>query len=129
MRRGRERRFSSLTQFGLTAENTLLTRLKAYPSLSPSLALSSPSLRSPQEIKGCHYVSLTPEKVSQPYLITFSSDCAKLIGIDLKDISSELFVSGFAGNTLFPGLDSPYATVYGCHSFGTWFGQLGWLFS
>lgn len=26
---------------------------------------------------------------------------------------------------MLPGLDRPYCTVYGCHSYGQWFGQLG----
>ena len=47
--------------------------------------------------------------------------------MDLTDIDQkkEKFARIFAGNELASGLDEPYCTIYGCHCYGSWFGQLG----
>ena len=43
----------------------------------------------------------------------------------ISEFNKKEFVEAFSGNTLLPGLDTPYCTIYGCHSYGQWFGQLG----
>ena len=43
----------------------------------------------------------------------------------ISEFKKREFVEAFSGNTLLPGLDTPYCTIYGCHSYGQWFGQLG----
>ncbi|RYH05535.1 hypothetical protein EON65_44435 [archaeon] len=78
-----------------------------------------------RQVTKAHYTFVLPEPVPQPTLITYSEDCAKLLNLDLNEISRPDFTLLFAGNKLFPHLDQPYCTVYGCHSGGQWFGQLG----
>jgi hypothetical protein len=115
-----QRKLSSLSHFGLTAENSLITKLIPYQGIT--------SINSylPQQLHHCHYVFIKPEKViKNPTVIYSSLDCMKLIGLDINERTTDLYCSAFVGNILLPGLDQPYATLYGCHSYGTWFGQLG----
>eukprot|EP01031_Cornospumella_fuschlensis_P028800 gene28799-34767_t len=79
----------------------------------------------PRQVTKAHYTKVLPEPVPHPTLLAYSQDCAKLLNLDLNEVSSSEFVSVFAGNKLAPNLDQPYCTVYGCHSGGQWFGQLG----
>jgi hypothetical protein len=113
------RHLSSLLRFGETAENSLIDKLVPFEGKISSLSL-------PQQIHHCHYVFVKPEQqIENPSLVYSSNDCARIIGIQKEDVKTDLFVSAFVGNILLPGLDRPYATLYGCHSYGTWFGQLG----
>ena len=66
------------------------------------------------------------EPVPSPYFVIASSICAQDVGLDPKVISSdaENFVQVFSGNKMLPGFEA-YCTVYGCHCYGQWFGQLG----
>ena len=114
------RYLSSLMRFGLSSENTLTQRLIPYDILSKPI-----NIRLPRQINRCHYIFVEPEKIQNPYLVCVSEDCMKLLGIDTLEANSDLFKSAFCGNILLPGLDRPYASLYGCHSYGTWFGQLG----
>jgi uncharacterized protein YdiU (UPF0061 family) len=107
-------------RFGLSAENTLCHILIPY-----DLSSNPINIRLPRQISRCHYISVDPEKIQEPYFVCVSKSCLELIGIDISEADSDLFKSAFSGNFLLPGLDRPYATLYGCHSYGTWFGQLG----
>ena len=49
----------------------------------------------------------------------------RMIGLNPEELSNPIFTDAMAGNVTLPGLDVAYATVYGCHSYGQWFGQLG----
>jgi len=79
----------------------------------------------PHNVKGAHISNVLPEPVSNPYLIANSVPCADSLNLCTSELTTPQFVSLFSGNSLLPGLDQPFCTNYGCHSFGTWFGQLG----
>ena len=66
-----------------------------------------------------------PETVKSPYFVAASSSCAMMLGLDPDEFSTEEFVSLFSGNYLPEGFSTPWASVYGCHCYGQWFGQLG----
>lgn len=78
-----------------------------------------------REVHHVHYTTVFPEKVPAPYVIGVSRRCAEALEMNLEDLESDHFANAFSGNTLLPGLDKPWASVYGCHCYGSWFGQLG----
>jgi uncharacterized protein YdiU (UPF0061 family) len=111
----------SLLTFGNSAANTLIKTLR-----SESPLLNHDFIRS-REVKHAHFTFVAAETPKTcPKIISASQNCARLVGIAPEDINSTTFCDAFCGNTLLPGLDRPYSTVYGCHSFGSWFGQLGY---
>ena len=63
--------------------------------------------------------------MKSPHFVAASSSCASILGLDTSALSTDDFVSLFSGNALLEGFDTPWATVYGCHCYGQWFGQLG----
>ncbi len=65
-----------------------------------------------------------PTPVSNPSLVSASSEAAELIDLTAKDTTSSNFVNTFSGNQLLDGMQ-PYAMCYGGHQFGNWAGQLG----
>lgn len=79
----------------------------------------------PRTVKAAHFTCVLPEKVAHPYLVAVSKACMLSLNIDPTEAEKPNFVQVFSGNELMPGMDKPYCTVYGCHSFGQWFGQLG----
>jgi len=79
----------------------------------------------PRQVKRVHYTPVLPESVPSPYFISASSSCAEMLELDPDEFAKVEFAKAFVGNTLLTGLDTPYATVYGCHCYGNWFGQLG----
>lgn len=72
-----------------------------------------------------------PSPLPDPYWVAFSSDAAKLIGLELDKTGypeDPQWLSLLAGNTLsVKGIQylEPLATVYSGHQFGVWAGQLG----
>ena len=78
-----------------------------------------------RQVYRAHFTPVQPEKVKAPYLVASSSRCAESLGLDEDSILTQAFVDAFSGNKLPPGLDDPWASVYGCHCYGNWFGQLG----
>ncbi len=62
-----------------------------------------------------------------PYVVGFSEDTARLLGLDpaIRDLPG--FAELFCGNSTpsWPRDAHPYATVYSGHQFGVWAGQLG----
>lgn len=79
----------------------------------------------PRTVKKAHYTVVLPEPVPNPKLLAFSPSCALSVGLDPDEKDNPLCASIFSGNKLAPQLDQPYCSVYGCHSHGQWFGQLG----
>lgn len=79
----------------------------------------------PRQVYHAHYTPVRPAGARAPYLVATSPSCAMSLNLDTAQLETEEFLSAMAGNTLLPGLDQPYCTVYGCHCYGTWFGQLG----
>ncbi|GLC40033.1 hypothetical protein PLESTB_001518300 [Pleodorina starrii] len=69
------------------------------------------------------HVSPTPP-AGLPYLISYSSQVARLVGLDPTECERPEFPLLMAGAAPLPG-SRPYAGCYGGHQFGVWAGQLG----
>ena len=108
-----------LHEFGKRGDNTFIAYLKEDTTQSDP--------RTPRQIFHAHYTKVKPEPVPTPTFIAASSACAETLGLDPKEIDRDpqTFANAFAGNELLPGLDDPYCSNYGCHCYGTYFGQLG----
>ncbi len=110
-------------------DNTLQKYLIPEYHLDNIESLVNGSKIRPHQVKNAHYTVVLPEPVPKPSLVSVSHSLAKDLGLSLtsEDITSpdSDLVQVMSGNRLIPGLDRPYATVYGCHSHGHWFGQLG----
>jgi hypothetical protein len=109
----------SLNEFGYLSNTTRKYLLKE------DVELKDGSKIFPRQVKKVHFTEVLPEPVAAPYPIAASKSCAALLELNLKELSTDAFTQLFSGNKLVAGLDVPYATVYGCHSHGQWFGQLG----
>jgi uncharacterized protein YdiU (UPF0061 family) len=109
-----------LSSFG-TAQNTLTKYL--VPEAGAEL-LSGDKVK-PRQVTNAHYTPVLPEPVPDPTFVAGSPSCAVMLGLSPSELATPRFAKAFSGNELLPGLDRPYATVYGCHCYGTWFGQLG----
>lgn len=80
-----------------------------------------------REVRNAHFCFVSPKPAPYPYIISISSHLANTIGLDLhNDTNYEIFCNVVSGNVTLPGLNSPYATIYGGNSFGQWHGQLGY---
>ena len=108
-----------LREFGKRGDNSFITYLKEDTTSSDP--------RAPRQIFHAHYTKVKPEPVPTPSFIAASTACAVALGLDPKEIDrdQQAFANAFAGNDLLPGLDDPYCSNYGCHCYGTYFGQLG----
>lgn len=109
----------SLDQFGV-GTNTFTKYL-----VGDDVELKNGSQMYPKQLRKIHFTNVLPEEVAAPTLIGASTSCALALELDPAEFTNEIFADAFSGNKLLPGLDVPYATVYGCHSYGQWFGQLG----
>jgi len=108
-----------LSEFGRSTENTLQI------FLIPENA-STGNQFVPRQVKGAHFSYVQTEPVPNPYFIAASASCARSIGLDpTSEFTKQSFVDAFSGNIMLPGLNQAYCTVYGCHCYGHWFGQLG----
>eukprot|EP00981_Chlorochromonas_danica_P001438 scaffold300_cov173-Ochromonas_danica.AAC.6 len=131
---GNRRGLNTLTRVFTTPPRTLL-ELGASPHNNTILRYLIPETVDkvtdgrqilPRQVKHAHYTLVHPEPVPKPTLLAASIECAQLLNMDLSELSSQTFVNLFSGNNqVIPGFENSYATVYGCHSFGQWFGQLG----
>jgi protein adenylyltransferase len=65
-----------------------------------------------------------PDPVTEPYLVDFSPEVAKLIGLDPADAERPEFVEFCSGNKLPPGAQ-PLAMAYSGHQFGSYNPRLG----
>lgn len=108
-----------LNEFG-KGTNTLLYYLKGETE-----DIKDGSQIFPRQLRKKHFTCVLPEKMPRSYLIAASESCAEMIDLAPSEISTEQFAQALCGNVLLPGLDKPFATVYGCHCYGQWFGQLG----
>lgn len=70
------------------------------------------------------YSRLAPTPLSDPYLVSFNEDAARLIDLDPAEARRETFVAAMAGNAPLPGAD-PLAMLYSGHQFGHYVPQLG----
>jgi hypothetical protein len=117
-----------LVSFGTTAQNSLLQLLKQEPEVaqdgfSDNARSSQFSLR---VVNNVHFTRVEPEPVPAPRLVGASESCARALGIDPSEIqNNKRALEGiFSGNELPEGLNKAYCTNYGCHCYGTWFGQV-----
>jgi uncharacterized protein YdiU (UPF0061 family) len=75
-------------------------------------------------VEGACYSLVDPTPLSNPQLVSASTDALRLIGIREDEIGSPLFVEYFSGNKSLPG-SIPAAHCYCGHQFGHFAGQLG----
>ena len=66
-----------------------------------------------------------PATFPSPNVIATSISCAELLQLPTAALATKTFRDLFVGAELPSPLDRPYATVYGCHCYGYYFGQLG----
>ena len=112
---------ASIRDIGLTSTNTLTAYLEEEKAEVGKQFV-------PRQITK-HFVCVRPEPVPTPSLLAVSRSCMDAIGLDLRALENEEgrqeLAGVLSGNVLAAGLDNPYAVNYGCHCYGTWFGQLG----
>ena len=80
-----------------------------------------------RQLLNLHYVDVKPEPSKGPLeLLIFSHSMAEELGIEITDIeqNKDEFTNAFSGSLVLEGF-KPYATIYGCTCYGSWFGQLG----
>ncbi|MBT9567346.1 MAG: YdiU family protein [Thiobacillus sp.] len=71
-----------------------------------------------------YYSRVCPTPVPDPYLVCYSADALKLLGLDETEIARPELINTLAGNTLLPGMDA-MAALYAGHQFGHFVPQLG----
>mmetsp|Transcript_9622 Transcript_9622/g.35256 ORF Transcript_9622/g.35256 Transcript_9622/m.35256 type:complete len:798 (+) Transcript_9622:78-2471(+) len=103
----------SAANLASSCNNTLLRELSKDRSGRPQSEA--------REVWGAHYVRATPAKVPDPKVVITSQALADILRLDVKDPE---FAAVFSGNLVPQGF-APWATVYGCHHYGMWAGQLG----
>ena len=79
----------------------------------------------PRILKDTHGYFVQPEPPESAFIVASSEHCAQLLGLDVAELKKQEFLDLFSGKKLVSGLESPYASVYGCHCYGTYFDQLG----
>ena len=115
-----------LEQFGNSASNSFVN------SLIPEKVQVKQFPPESHQVRNAHYSLGVPEKVSSPLLICFSESCSEDLGLSPNEGGRSLFLELFSGNyeftselNMLEGFRTPYASNYGCHSYGHWFGQTG----
>lgn len=108
-------------------------------SFSPSIAESSTNLSALIEalfaqrqgafasLGSAFYTRLPASPLPAPYVVGFSADAARLLGLDPAIAADPGFAELFTGNATREWRHEalPYASVYSGHQFGVWAGQLG----
>ncbi|WP_206952212.1 protein adenylyltransferase SelO [Trinickia acidisoli] len=76
---------------------------------------------------GAFYTRLPAAPLPAPYVVGFSAEVARTLGLDPAIASEPGFAELFVGNASrdWSGEALPYASVYSGHQFGVWAGQLG----
>ncbi len=77
-----------------------------------------------RQVSGACYSLVNTRKASNPTLVSYSPEMARILEIPESVCESTLFTEVFTGNDLIPGM-VPFAMCYGGHQFGSWAGQLG----
>lgn len=70
------------------------------------------------------YRRVEPMPLPAPYLVSFNTAAAELIGLDPQEYAHAEFAEYFSGNKLLHGSE-PLSAVYAGHQFGTYVPQLG----
>ncbi|HTV18421.1 MAG TPA: YdiU family protein [Polyangiaceae bacterium] len=77
-----------------------------------------------RQVYSACFSSVDPTPVSEPRLIAYSPEAARLIDLAPEECESAAFLDVFSGNRVLGDMQ-PYAACYGGHQFGNWAGQLG----
>ena len=116
---------TNLESFCKSSDNSFTSQLVAEATFEKVQNNRQELQFRPREVKNSHFSYVLPEPVKDPYLIAISKSCLVDIGLDPEEAERKEFIELFSGNKLLPGFDQPWSSVYGCHVFGQWFGQLG----
>jgi uncharacterized protein YdiU (UPF0061 family) len=94
-------------------------------SLTDALSAARPGAFS--GLGSAFYTRLPAAPLAAPYLVGFSDELARALGLDPQIASEPGFAELFVGNATreWPQEALPYASVYSGHQFGVWAGQLG----
>lgn len=94
-------------------------------SLADALSAARPGAFA--SLGSAFYTRLPAAPLPAPYLVGFSADAARALGLDSAIAADPGFAELFVGNATreWPQPALPYASVYSGHQFGVWAGQLG----
>ncbi|HVJ37063.1 MAG TPA: YdiU family protein, partial [Stenotrophomonas sp.] len=95
-------------------DNRFLQQLPGDPEAGPRV----------REVLGAAWSAVAPTPVRAPRLLGYSREVAAALGLEPDEVAEPGFAQVFAGNALWPGMQT-YAANYGGHQFGHWAGQLG----
>ena len=102
----------------------VLTKLRFTNQFVANLPADSNPRNETRLVKNACYSFVNPIRTTNPKLVAYSEDLARLLQFSDNDCSSDDFLQLFAGNVVSPE-SKPYAMCYGGHQFGHWAGQLG----
>jgi len=111
----------SLDKWAVSTENTWIKYLKSDYDREESLELQF----EPRQVYKCHYTYTLIESPNKCNIIAVSEICSQDIGLNPTELNSPRLLKLLSGKEYIKGLDQPYCTIYGCYSYGQWFGQLG----
>ncbi|KAF7599790.1 MAG: hypothetical protein CGU28_01405 [Candidatus Dactylopiibacterium carminicum] len=94
------------------------------PAFLDALPADPLTTAQPRQVEGATHSFCMPTPVAAPRLLSWSADCAALLGLPAQPDTARAAAAVFSGNALLSG-SQPYATCYGGHQFGQWAGQLG----
>ena len=77
-----------------------------------------------QKLSSEFYRVVPPTPLPAPYLVSFNEEVAKLIGLDISEVSKPELLEYFCGNKLFEN-STPISAIYAGHQFGSYVPQLG----
>ena len=103
---------------------TLLQKLRFDNRFTGSLPSDDVGGSVPRQVNGACFSRVAPAHVTNPALVSHSSEVAELLGIAPEAVYDQSFADVMSGNRLLEGMDS-HAMCYGGHQFGNWAGQLG----
>ncbi len=105
---------------------------RSEAALSATLPDLAASLAAPRDdaflALGADFLTRLPAApLPAPYVVGFSDDVGRALGLDPAVRRDPGFAELFCGNPTraWPAASQPYATVYSGHQFGVWAGQLG----
>ncbi|WP_048995033.1 protein adenylyltransferase SelO family protein, partial [Burkholderia multivorans] len=95
------------------------------PDLAATLA--APDTHAFLRLGDAFHTRLPAAPLAAPYVVGFSDEVARLLGLPASLAAQPGFAELFAGNPTrdWPAEALPYASVYSGHQFGVWAGQLG----
>ncbi|MBM5589885.1 YdiU family protein [Burkholderia pseudomallei] len=110
--------------------NMSFSRSEAAPAAPlPDLAatLAAPRDDAFQQLGAAFVTRLPAAPLPAPYVVGFSDDAARMLGLEPALRDAPGFAELFCGNPTrdWPQASLPYASVYSGHQFGVWAGQLG----